>query len=270
MRSNKPEKIGIITRREYQWLKSFKSLEPHEQKKIDEYEKLNAPRPVPQVIKEKKEVKKIQITKGLLWKNFKTFYKHETGKEFIEHPDAIKNIEPIIKYFAYDESFFDCDNLVKDLNKPSFKKGLLIIGKFGNGKTTVMKTLGFMFSHFGMPMKYTIVNAHELVSGWESLQSPGDRSLFFEKYLCNSLYVDDVKKERRASNFGKSEVVRDILEKRYDKKLLTHITCNFRETDHVGDIKDALQEFNRYGNHIYDRLFEMFNIIKFTGKSFRE
>ena len=36
---SKPEKIGTLTRREYNWLKTFKHLEPHEQKKIEEFEK---------------------------------------------------------------------------------------------------------------------------------------------------------------------------------------------------------------------------------------
>lgn len=223
-----------------------------------------------EVPQDKNLPEKIIITKASIWKLFKKFYKSENGNEFKETPEALKNIEPIIKYFVYDDDFFKCDNLVTTLSQPSFKKGLLIIGKFGNGKTSIMRALSKLFNHYQMPMRFKAVNAHDLVTEWESIDSHGGKDLFFERYTCKSLYIDDVKKEREASNYGKTEIIRDILEKRYDRKLITHITCNYRDTDNVGDLNDALQEFSRYGNHIYDRLFEMFNIIEFKGKSFRK
>lgn len=269
------EKIRIISRREFDWLKTFKVLEPEEQKKIDEYEKAKQSQmvvniPKKEILKTKPEsIQKIMITKQLIWKFFKESYKIETGVKFNETTESIKNIEPIIKYFAVDDEFFKCDNLIKTMNQPSFSKGLLIIGKFGNGKTSIMKALGRLFNHYNMPIKFTCVNAHDLVTEWEGISTQGDKTAFFAKYTCKALYIDDVKKERKASNYLVTEVVRDILEKRYDKKLKTFITCNYREEDKVGVLKDAIQEFNRYGNHIYDRVFEMFNIIEFKGKSFR-
>ena len=57
------------------------------------------------------------------------------------------------------------------------------------------------------------------------------------------LHIDDVKKERKASNYGTVEIIRDILEKRYDKKIKTFITCNNRESDKEGNLKDALIVF---------------------------
>ena len=266
---SKLEKIGDITRREYEWLKSFKNLQPHEQKKVDAYEAKHKRVVVPKKKKEVTPSKKILITKSVIWKYFEEFYKAETGREFQRTPESIKNIEPIIKYFAVDDEFFKCENLVKNMNEPSFKKGLLIIGKYGNGKTSILRTLSTMFNHFKMPIRFRTVNSHDLVTEWESISSQGGRHLFFEKYLCSMLHIDDVKKERKASNYGTVEIIRDILEKRYDKKLKTFITCNYRESDKEGNLKDALIEFSRYGNHIYDRLFEMFNIIEFKGKSFR-
>ena len=213
---------------------------------------------------------KIEITSNILWKLFKITYKIETGKEFEETDESLKNISPIIKYFAYDDEFFECDRLVSEFNNPSFDKGLLIIGNYGNGKTSIMTSLSKMTIHYKIPIRFQYVNANQLVTEWETIQSPGEKSLFFEKYLCKCLYIDDVKKEKTASNYGKTEVIKEILEKRYDKKLRTLITCNYRDSDNSSDLSDALIEFNRYGNHIYDRLFEMFNIIEFKGKSFRK
>lgn len=273
---SKPEKAGIITRREYNWLKSFSKLEPHEQKKVKYFEDNNTYKPfkIPDKKVSKKvsktPQKKIEITKSLIWKFFKIFFKAETGTEFQETPDAIKNISPIINYFALNDDFFNCVRLVGTKNKPSYQKGLLIIGKFGNGKSTIMKVLSKIFNHYKMPMRFKAVSSHDLVTEWEAIQNPGGKSLYFERYLCKVLYIDDVKKEKIASNYGKTDVIKDIIEKRYDKKLKTYITCNYRESDNDGNLDDALMEFNRYGNHIYDRLFEMFNIIEFKGESFRK
>lgn len=268
---SKPVKIGVITRREYEWLKSFESLEPHEIKKIEEYEKQQKTETykIPEEPKKEKP-EPIIITKGMVWNGFKRTFYEMNGRKFDETSDAIKNIAILIQYFIYDEDFFKSDRLVKNLNDPSFKKGLLIIGKFGNGKTAYMNALSKYFKDNKMPMVFKSVTSHQMVTEWETIESPGDKSLYFEKYLCKSLYIDDVKKEKIAHNFGKTNVIKEILEKRYDKKLKTFITCNYTEGDSKGDLRSALYDFSNYGDHIYDRLFEMFNIIEFKGKSFRK
>lgn len=273
-REESTKRIGVITRREYNWLKSFKELDPEEQKKIeafDELQKKGRPNIADTSLKssEEKGCKKIEISKRTVWNGFKMWYKLETGREFVETADSLKNIEPIIKYFVLDDDFFNCDRLVKDMNVPSFKKGLLIVGMYGNGKSTIMRTLSKMFKHYQMPMSFKSVNAHDLVTEFESISTQGGKCLFYERYACKSLYMDDVKKEDKASNFGTKEIVKSILEKRYDKGLKTHITCNYREGDSSENVRDALQEFSRYGSHIYDRIFEMFNIIQFKGESLR-
>jgi len=83
------------------------------------------------------------------------------------------------------------------------------------------------------------------------------------------IYYDDVKTERIASNYGMTNLFKDIIEKREVRKLKTYITCNFKE-DQPGNIPAALLEFGeKYGSRVFDRLFSMFNIIEFKGKSFR-
>lgn len=213
---------------------------------------------------------KIKITSLFLWRQFRIFYKYLYKKEFLETPDSRKNVGVVLNYFAYDDRFFESDRLQKKFNEPSFEKSLLIIGFFGNGKTSIIKTFARMFEHYGMPMRFKMVNAHDLVTQWEAIEDQGGKHLFYERYLCKHLAIDDVKKEDKASNYGLKEIVGKILEKRYDRQLKTIITCNFRETDHKGDIQDAIDEFNRYGNHMVDRLYETHNIIEFKGKSFRK
>jgi len=93
-------------------------------------------------------------------------------------------------------------------------------------------------------------------------------------------YFDDIKTERHASNYGKVNLFKDILENRYNNRVqivkgVTKInktfgTCNYKE-GYEGNTEVALEEFGEmYGGRIYDRLFEMFNIIEFKGKSFRK
>ncbi|WP_299129432.1 AAA family ATPase [uncultured Winogradskyella sp.] len=253
MRENRVHKVGNILDREFGNIEKPKGANQNSKQ-----------------VKSKPIQKKVfKITKAYIWKLFKQFYQSENGKLFIETEDSLKNIEPIIKYFVHDESFFDCENLVKLFNKPSFDKGLLVIGPYGNGKTTIMKTVSKLFKHYQLPMRFNTVNAHDLVTEWECIANQGDKSLFYERYTCKVLLIDDAKKERKASNYGISDVVGELLQKRYDQKLLTHITCNPVDGDEERCIENALNEFNRYGGHMHDRLFEMFNIIEFKGKSFR-
>jgi len=271
-----PKKIGQISHREYNWLKQFQNLTLEEKAKIDEYEIAKAPKPKPKkLVQPKKEP--IEITNGLLWNMFKKAFKAETGSDFIENKATLSNIEPIIKYFSGDTTFKECKALRSDLSKPSFKKGLLIVGFFGNGKSSIMKVLSKSMRYYRMPIQFGFYNMHDLVIKYETLGSAeksaeADKRHFYDM-ICDKypICLDDVKKERIANYYGKANLVKDIIEKRYDKNARTYITCNYRENDTEGNIDDALIEFGeKYGSHIYDRLFEMFNIIQFTGKSYRK
>ena len=100
----------------------------------------------------------------------------------------------------------------------------------------------------------------------------------FEKIMWRgSRYFDDLKTERIASNFGKVNIFKEILEERYNRMNTnstsinkTFITCNFKE-GFENDIEAAIDEFGeKYGGRVYDRIFEMFNILEFKGLSFRK
>lgn len=270
-RENSIVKLGALTSREYAWLKEQPKLTEQEQEKVKEFETIKPP---DDLSKPKNKRDKLKITKELLWKHFLVFYKIQTKNSFEQTPEAVANIAPIIKYFIGDASFANSDNLVKQVGRsqlqPSLEKGLLIIGNYGNGKTTIMRTLSKMLCHYQLPMSFKSVNCHDLVTEYESIQNVGDKYLFYERYKCRALHLDDVKKEHTANNYGKVDLVRSILEKRYDLDLKTFVTCNYREGDGSENVADGLKEFGeRYGEHIYDRLFKMFNIIQFKGSSFR-
>lgn len=235
--------------------------------------------------------------KKTIYKCFLISYKFLNGVDFIINEETLMNIEPIIKYFSFDKTYFDCDNVIKKVgNKdltPSFEKGLLLVGNFGNGKTSVMKAMSFMIDYYlnlsksenwntsgdWNRIKFKFKTTEELVTEFEYLETQELKDNFFKTNSKHNIFLDDLKKEKNASNYGITNVVGSILEKRYNnlknytnsnfKKNRTHGTLNYHK-DYPNDVGFAIQECGvRYGNHIYDRIFEMFNIIEFKGKSFR-
>lgn len=287
-----PIKKGLITRKEYEWLISFKELEPHEQEKVLAYEshiltnKLENKTICKTFAKE--SIKGLPINKKTIWKIFNDVFYRVQGKAFIQTPETLANIEPIIKYFVKDESFSQCQNLVTSFNGkslvPSFDKGLLIIGDYGNGKTSILTSLEIAFKEIYLQalnenwdnlkdwndLRFSGAKSHQIVTEFETLENHEAKDNFYKKYSSFRFYFDDVKKEKIASNYGKTEIIKEIIEKRYDKRAKMHIACNYKE-GYPNDLQEALYEFGeRYGGHIYDRIFEMFNIIEFKGKSFRQ
>jgi len=235
-------------------------------------------------------IKGIELNKSNLYHGFLQVFKKYTGFDYEKTNDALANLEVVVKYFAQDESFKDCKRLITHIPgfsiplEPSFKKGLLIVGNYGNGKSTILKCFELMINHNYNIAKekhwdnfrdweysrFKIVNCHDLVSEFEGLNSPEAKANFYRQYSSFKFSFDDLKKEKLASNYGITNVVQSILEKRYDKQVKTFGTCNYPENE-PNDLNKALFEFSqKYGGHIYDRIFQMFNIVEFQGKSYRK
>jgi DNA replication protein DnaC len=225
-----------------------------------------------------KEETSFKITPLRLWNVFKHNFSEVTRREWAKNEFTAKNLEVLIYYFSQNEKFFQCDNLSK-LSNPSFDKGLLIVGTFGNGKTSVMKTFERIFKNTkGVSFKgYT---ANEVVTMYEKCSDSILKAEFNAKVNSGSRYFDDVKTERQASNYGKVNLFKDILEIRYNNRIIaignvekfnkTFITMNYKE-GYEGDLQSAVNELGElYGGRVYDRLFDMFNIIEFKGPSFRK
>lgn len=276
--------IALIGMRKYEYLKSLKyeTLTDIQKEQISNFEskqRIASPEIIQktknylQGLLEPKEKKEFSITARKLWEQFKTIFPEVNQRPFIKIEGVtVKNLEPLIYYFSKDIRFFESENLRVELSEPSFDKGLLIIGNFGNGKTSTMKVFEKIFK--GIPgIQFKGYSANEAVTMFE--KCTGDKAEIlrteFEKSMWNGTrYFDDLKTERIASNFGKVNIFKEILEERYNRKSRTFITCNF-DDNHPNDIHAALDEFEtKYGGRVYDRLFEMFNIIEFKGKSFRK
>jgi hypothetical protein len=273
---------SLIGFNRYSFLKSLseEDLSDDEKQQIVNYEEKHIPTPE-QLEKQFNYNKKIRereiktekkFTKKELWIAFQKTFKEVHGKEFVYNDEILENIKPLMFYFLRDENFFSCKNL-SNLSEPSFEKGLLIIGNFGNGKTATMEVFEKIFKTINS-ISFKGYSANEVVNMFEKINpmlkdQVLNRSEFDKMMHTGKRYFDDVKTERHASNFGKMNLMKDILEVREKNNLVTHLTCNFKD-GFENDLQVGLDEFEeKYGNRLYDRLFKMFNIIVFNGKSFR-
>lgn len=218
------------------------------------------------------EVEKV-FTKKELWNTFLKTFEEVNGKKFVYDDETLENIKPIMYYFLKDDNFFFCQNLSK-LSQPSFDKGILLIGNFGNGKTAVMSTFEKIFKVI-KSNSFKGYSTNEVVNLFEKINPASSDQIItrpeFDKMMnTGKRYFDDIKTERHASNFGKMNLMKDILEVREKNNLLTHGSCNFKD-GFDNDIQAGLDEFEeKYGSRLYDRIFKMFNIIEFKGKSRRK
>jgi DNA replication protein DnaC len=227
------------------------------------------------LVAKKKEHIINSINKTSVEQVFKMQYKKFNGVDFIETPETIENITPLILYFSKNNEFLNYgvkDENGKFLSTPSLDKGLCIVGGFGNGKTSIMNTFqkmfiglnGFTFGRF---------SSHEIVARYEEASKHNHPEILenFWRILTRSeLYIDDVKAEPEALAYGKKNILNTLFQERYNKRLKTHISINYA-SGHNSSPLEALLEFKtKYSNQVYDRIYEMYNVIEFKGKSFRK
>lgn len=268
------EKIG---RHVYQALKRKPNLTDEERKQIEVFEnggrvvteeQKKANREYAEKLRIKEEQAKQPIpSKEAIGRSFMNMYKLVNGRKWVINEDTKNNLGPIIAYFAKDPDFYKFPT-VSEKSVPSLDKGLLVIGGYGNGKTSIFLTLQRMFQ-WHKELSFKMQNANKLVELYESCEDQGMKTSFWYSANRGRALFDDVKAEREASNYGKSNLMQEIIEKRYMSKTITHFTCNYKDK-FDGDLDAGLKEFGeKYGGRSYDRLFEMCNIIQFQGKSMR-
>lgn len=281
------KKIG---RHKYNHLKSLEILTEEEKRQVQEFEKR---RGIGVIYKTKKEKTKRpaiegpQFTLKTIYPAFLASFELNEGKPFeTKNKDALTNLEPVIKYFARIEDFHKSPRVIKQFMgtdlKPSLDKGLMIIGHPGNGKTATMNAHHKLFNEAytrarkenwdnaaeWMSQRFSKTTSIKVSNEYESLASD-EKEEFWKKYSGHRYFFDDVGREHIANNYGKKDVFQDILFSRHEKKRKTYITMNYKEGSN--DIEETMIHIGkRYGSHIFDRLFEMFNIIEYKGKSFRK
>jgi predicted ATPase len=132
------------------------------------------------------------------------------------------------------------------------EKGILLIGKIGCGKTSLMDI--FRILHY-QEFRYQMISTREIakefvMNGYPVLNKYGKK----QKIIC----FDDLGIETSIKHFGNEcNTMGEILLSRYDimkyDGILTHATTNLNADD--------LEKL--YGNRVRSRLREMFNVISF-------
>lgn len=202
---------------------------------------------------------------------FNYVFKKLYQKDLILDRDSEAFLKTLIQYFFRNYEFFQSPCLKKTLNIPSFEKGLLIIGNPGLGKSKFLKTFEIIFkklSYHNPNFYFTFSDVNDIVTEFEALET-SEKDNFFQKQSNGFKCYDDVKSERKASNFGIVNLIQEIIQYRYNKNRKTIIICNFNDA-HPENFQEALNEFGiKYGSRVFDRIYEMFNLIEVTGISKR-
>lgn len=167
--------------------------------------------------------------------------------------------------FAY---FSNSESLEKKYNG-RMNKGILLFGKIGVGKSFVFEILHMLHQKYNYA-GFAVKNVSTLSLMDETIRylsnpalAQNDKTLY-QKYSKSTIHFEDLGKERKINHFGNSiEIMDEYLLLRYNEfrrsGLRTYITTNL-----------SLKEIEkRYSPQLYDRFFQMFNILEMPGKSRR-
>lgn len=142
------------------------------------------------------------------------------------------------------------------------KKGVLLIGNIGSGKSAVLEIFRTWIRSFDnlQEKRYRSVSCLDIVSEYEQ---QGEASL--DIYRTGNWYFDDLGTEEMAHHYGKkSEIMRPLLEKRYlqfcNQGFITHATSNLPVRKKPGQNRTT-DLLTRYGGRMESRIHEMFNVI---------
>ena len=161
----------------------------------------------------------------------------------------------LIKYFHGDQSF-----------KGDLTKGLLITGPTGTGKSLSMEimkiyreidNIRFVFDGNTVNFDYRLLTGHAINHAYMEFGYDGLQTFINE----NILYLDDFGIEsREAVHYGsRIDAVEYILMERHRREKLIFATSNLT----VEQLLDI------YGDRLYSRFKQMFNLINLTGKDMR-
>ena len=216
-------------------------------------------------IKERKKVadkkeRKIMNTdemKRLYIKVAKEYYSRE-NRDFTIDENNQNYLNLLCKYFSRDIEF-------ETIHRGELRKGLLVIGNPGTGKSSSFKIIQMISKIYGLQsLWFPIVETKKVV---EKFNVEKNKDSIIENYSIGTFCFDDLGSENEANNIhvwgSKEDIFIRILENRYDefiaKNTKTFITTNL----------SLIQIEKRYGSRVRDRFVSMFNLIELNGTSRR-
>jgi DNA replication protein DnaC len=162
--------------------------------------------------------------------------------------------EPFVRQLYYYLTF---DNRFEGI----LQKGIMLIGKYGTGKTLIMQAMAEMYrtvvsqSNLYHPM-ITFIKSTALI---EELKNDS-----ISNYSKRPLIIDEFGREpKQIMHYGNwiSPLI-ELLNERYDNGAWTHGTSNFTY--------QTLKSDDMYGEMTGDRIKAMFNFIELKGESRRK
>ncbi|MEH6658304.1 hypothetical protein [Leeuwenhoekiella marinoflava] len=197
--------------------------------------------------------------KEIFWKEGKEYFARG-DRNFIVDSENKGFLDLICNYFTNDPLF-------EKKCKGELRKGLLIYGPCGTGKSSIFDIVQIISKKYNLKnLWFSNISVHDLVTQY-SLEG----EYLVERYRKGKVHFDDLGTERIANSWGvKEKLMSRIVELRYNefkqKGTKTFITTNLT-------IKD-LNKFYGNGfddsrNRFADRLYEMFNFIPLGGSSRR-
>lgn len=177
--------------------------------------------------------------------------------------DVLTEIQPVFNPDIY------CEPVIKTMinyycgeSELSFKKGLLLMGGIGSGKTLLMRGLNRFLKQFVNLYVSYVPGFNEIAS--YDLAAEFSRygfEMFNDAILGCDLFIDDIGLNDSIVHYGNNyNITSMLLMRRYDSKYKTHGTTNL-------DAK-ALKSY--FDERIYSRMKEMFNTIYLKGEDRRK
>ncbi|CAL2109789.1 conserved protein of unknown function [Tenacibaculum sp. 190130A14a] len=190
--------------------------------------------------------------KNVFWKIANEYFS-KLNREFIVDDNNKDFLHLLSLYFSENQDF-------ETIAGGEIRKGLLIYGSCGTGKSSIFDIIQNISKRYGLKsFWFKNVSVHQVITDYNT---QGEEIV--KIYTRGKIHFDDLGAEKEANSWGiREKLMIRILETRYnlfkEKGIKTYITTNL-----------SLEELKKiYGMRVYDRLFEMFNFLELNGSSRR-
>jgi len=202
----------------------------------------------------------LETFKSLVW-NFGKQYFAKRGRTFVVDQENQLFLDIICKYFTNDIQF-------EEMVNGELRKGLLIYGTCGTGKSSIFDIIQeVILYHNWNHLYFKNTSVHNVINEFNKESKSNAKfggELVVEKYCRGTIHFDDLGTEKMVQSWGLKEDLFDrILQVRYN---------NFKDTGRKTFVttNKTIQELEkRYSPQVKSRLYEMFNMIPLTGRDRR-
>lgn len=217
---------------------------------------------------ERKQLISSSIDPKELYQLFREKFIEIEGQEFVVTEESKSLVFTLIYFFQKKDNFYKSSLLYSyPKTRIDLNKGLLIVGGFGCGKTSILRVFQHMINDNKLVnLKFT--TTVDAVSKFESIE---DENMFDfkERLYRGHLIIDDLMAEKQASRFGKSELFEEVLFQRLENKKMNSIISMNYDSENPNNMEFAINKLSRYGGRVFDRILGSFNFIELHGRSFR-